>query len=399
MRVKICGGALCVAAALVCGTVSAEEAVQSPLSIAGAIRFNYVYKSWQPSHPHGFFGLDTVRLDVKYDDGQVIGSAQYRYNDYPEGLGDYTEHFLHHGWVGLRLADKSTIHIGLDKIPFGLQPYASNNFFESMAFYTGFEDMYDLGATYASKPGPMEWQLGFYPRDGGSYGGSSNTAAAANRYSFNIVPDDNAQGYATGQRDSEHNTLVMRAVWHMGAAQKQEIGVSVLTGEIRNGAGANSRRNAFAVHYRSAFGPVGLMLEALDYNYHTKHAATQTYGGLDANSFVMLGAFGYPYPMASKGDIFIVNVSYDIPGVVGPFTGFKVYNDYSVLTKRVGHFHDSRQNVTGVSFASGKWYFYADFMLGKHQPYMTPDFGGLASTPGKYDGVSHRINLQAGYYF
>ncbi|CAN7394535.1 hypothetical protein LJR289_002359 [Pseudoduganella sp. LjRoot289] len=399
MTKRCWSGALCAAAVLACAPAGAEEAPKSPLSIGGAIRFNYVYKNWQAAHPRGFFGLDTARLDVNYDDGQVIGSAQYRYNNFPEGQGDYTQHFLHHGWIGVRFADKSAIHVGLDKIPFGLLPFASNNFYESMAFYTGFEDMYDLGVTYSSKPGPVEWQLGFYPRDGGSYGGSSNTAGASNRYSFNIVPDDGAQGYATGQKDSERNTLVARTAWRFGPDGKQEAGISGLTGEIRNGAGDNSRRNALAIHYKGAYGPVGVMLEALRYSYHTRHAASQTYGGLDPNSFVMLGAFGYPYPVASKGDIFVANISYDIAGVVGPFTGFKVYNDYSVLSKRVGNYHGSAQNVTGLSFSSGKWYFYADYMFGKHQPYMTPDFGGLASAASKYDGVSHRINLQAGYYF
>ncbi|MES2259453.1 MAG: hypothetical protein V4724_13070 [Pseudomonadota bacterium] len=393
------GAALCTATILVCGTAFAEEEAKSPLSIGGAIRFNYVYKSWQTSYPNGFFGLDTARLDVNYDDGQVIGSAQYRYNNYPKGQGDYTQHFLHHGWVGMRLADKSTVHVGVDKIPFGLSPFASNNFYESIAFYTGFEDMYDLGVTYASRPGPFEWQLGFYPRDGGSYGGSSNTAGASNRYSFNIVSDDNAQGYGTGQKDSERNTFVGRAAWHFDDTAKQEVGISGLTGTIRNGAGADSRRNAFAVHYKGTYGPVNVMLEALRYSYQTRHGAAQTYGGLDSNSFVMLGAFGYPYPVASKGDIYIANVSYDIAGAIGPFSGFKVYNDYSILQKRVSNYKDSQQNVTGVSFSSGKWYFYADFMLGKHQPYMTPDFAGLAATSAKYDGFTRRINLQAGYYF
>ncbi|MCU6500521.1 hypothetical protein LPN04_22230 [Rugamonas sp. A1-17] len=388
------GGALC-AAALACGAACGEDA----LHIGGAIRFNYVYKNWQPDHPHGFFGLDTARLDVNYDDGRWLGSAQYRYNDFPLGQGDYTEHFLHHGWVGMRFEDKSTVHVGLDKIPFGLLPFASNNFYESIAFYTGFEDMYDLGMTYASKPGALEWQLGFYPRDGGSYGGSSNTAGASNRYSFNIVADDDAQGYGTGQKDSERNTLAGRVAWHFGAGEKQELGLSGLSGEIRNGAGEHSRRNAVAVHYKGAFGPVGVMLEALRYSYQTRHAPGQTYGGLDPNSFVMLGAFGYPYPVAARGDILVANLSYDIPGSLGPFSGFKLYNDYSVLTKRVGNYKDSQQNVTGLSFSAGKWYFYADYMLGRHQPYMGPDFGGLGATSGRYDNVTHRVNLQAGYYF
>lgn len=53
---------------------------------------------------------------------------------------------------------------------------------------------------------------------------------------------------------------------------------------------------------------------ALRYSYGTSHGADQTYGGLDPNSCVMPGAFGYPYPAASRGDIHIANLSYDLPG-------------------------------------------------------------------------------------
>lgn len=387
------------AAALLCGPAAAEDAAKPPLKVGGAIRFNYVYKSWQDDYSSGFFGLDTARLNVDYDDGKWLGSAEYRYNRFPKGQGGYWQHFLHHGWVGMRFADKSTLHVGLDKNPFGLLPFASNNFYESIAFYAGFEDKYDLGVTYASPPGSFEWQLGFFPRDGGSYGGGSNTAGASNRYSYNIVPDDDEQGFGTGQSDRERNTLIGRMAWHPGADGQHEIGISGLTGAIRNGAGAETRRNAVALHYAGTWGPFKAMLEALRYSYRTSHAPGQTYGGLDPNSFVMVGAFGYPFPLASKGDIFIANLSYDIAGSLGPFSGFKVYNDYSILHKRVGAYPHSVQNVSGLSFSSGKWFFYMDFMLGKHHPYISPDFGGLASGATAHPGFSRRINLQAGYYF
>jgi len=391
-------GVLCVPA----GPAWAGSETGSPWTLGGAIRFNYVYKSWQDDYPNGFFGLDTARLDVNYDDTTVIGSAQYRYNRFPKGQGDYWQHFLHHGWVGMRFADKSTVHVGLDKNMFGLQPFTSNNYYESIAFYAGFEDKYDLGVTYASPPGPLEWQLGFYPRDGGSYGGGSNTAAASNRYSYNIVADDDRQGFATGQRDQERNTLISRVVVHPGGDSRQEVGLSVLTGTIRNttrSAGRDTRRNAVAAHYRGGRGPWNVALQALRYSYGTSHGADQTYGGLDPNSFVILGAFGYPYPVASRGDIHIANLSYDLPGKLGPFGGFKLYNEYSVLRKRVAHYRNSVQNVTGLSFSAGKWSFYADFMLGKHHPYLSPDAGGLAATSPAHDGFTRRINVQAGYYF
>jgi hypothetical protein len=395
-------GAALVAISLLSGAAVADDTADTPWQVGGAIRFNYIHKNWQDEYPNGFFGLDTARLDVKYDDGTLIGSAQYRYNRFPKGQGGYWQHFLQHGWVGMRFADKSTLHVGLDRNMFGLQPYASNNYYESIAFYTGFEDKFDLGVTYAGKPGPVEWQLGFYPRDGGAYGGGNNTAGASNRYSYNIVPDDDQQGYGTGQRDHERNTAIGRVAVFLDDTRRNEAGFSALTGSIRNdtrSAGRDTRRNAFAVHYRGGAGAWNVALEALRYHYKTSHSASQTYGGLDPNSFVMLGGFGYPYPVASKGDIYIANVSYDLPGKLGPFSGFKLYNDYSLLRKRVGDGRNSVQNVSGLSFAAGKWLFYADFMWGKHHPYLSPDGGGLASTSRQHEGYTRRINLQAGYYF
>lgn len=378
---------------------SAAGATNAPLDIGGAVRFNYVYKSWQAEHPHGFVGLDTLRLDVNYDDGRVIGSAQYRYNHFPSGQGGYTNNFLRHGWIGLRFTDQSELHLGLDKMPFGLLPYASNNFFESIAYYVGFEDTYNLGLNYAWRTGSVEWRVGYFPRDGGSYGGADNTASASNRYSFNIVPDDDEHGYGTGQGDRERNTLVARGVWHVDGPSKAELGVSVLSGAIRSNVGATSRRRAAAIHAKGSHGPWTLMVETLYYKNATRHLPDETFGGLDPNSFVMLGAFGYPYPVAAKGVVHVVNVSYDIASSVGPFTGFKVYNDFSVLKKKAGGYLDSLQNVTGLAFSYGKWSFMADYARARHHPYMSPDFSGLAATSPMYGSFTHRINLHAGYYF
>ena len=384
---------------LACQLAGAAPAPESPLAIGGAIRFNYVYKGWQPEHPHGFVGLDTMRLDLNYDDGRLIGSAQYRYNRFPSGQGGYTNHFLHHGWAGLRFGDGNELHVGLDKLGFGLLPFASNNFFESIAYYLGFEDTYDLGVNLSGRSGPVDWRVGFFPRDGGAYGGGANTASASNRYSFNIVPDDDAQGYGTGQADRERNTLVARGAWHLDGPAKAELGLSVLSGEIRSKAGAASRRRAAAIHARGSHGPWTLMAQTLYYNNATRHLPGETFGGLDPNSFVMLGAFGYPYPVAARGVVHVANLSVDIAGSLGPFSGFKLYNDYSVLKKKTGGYQDSLQNVTGLSFSAGKWSFYADYMRAKHQPYMSPDFGGLAASSPLHDGLARRINLQAGYYF
>ena len=187
--------------------------------------------------------------------------------------------------------------------------------------------------------------------------------------------------------------------WQVGPDKRHEFGVSGLAGSIDNGRGTNTGRHAAALHYRGTYGRFNVMLEAVRYRYRTAHAPDQTYGGLDPDSFVMLGGFGYPFPVASAGDIGIANISYRLPGRLGQFSDFKLYNDYGILRKRSGDYRDSVQNVTGLSFSSGKWAFYLDFMLGKHHPYLSPDGGGLAATSAEHSGYTRRINLQAGYYF
>lgn len=391
----LCGGLLLATT----GFAAAAEPPAPALDVGGAIRFNYVYKGWQDEYPRGFLALDTARLDVKYDDGRLLGSAQYRYYNFPGGQGDYRSHFLHHGWAGVRFDDKSELHAGVDRSPFGLLPFASNNFFESIAYYLGFEDTYNLGLTYTRRDGPMEWHVAWFPRDGGAYGGSDNTASAANRYSFNIVPDDDEFGYGTGQSDRERDTLVARGAWHIDGPVKGEVGLSLLHGGIKSNNGERGQRRATAVHASGSHGPWSVAAEAIYYSNSTRHLPGQTFGGLDPNSFLMLGAFGYPYPVSAKGLVYVANVSYDIEGSIGPFSGFKVYNDFSMLKKKSGGFNDSLQNVTGLTFSSGKWVIYADFALAKHHPFLSPDFGGLAQTSRQHDSLARRFNINVGYYF
>jgi hypothetical protein len=103
--------------------------------------------------------------------------------------------------------------------------------------------------------------------------------------------------------------------------------------------------------------------------------------------------------MAARGHIDIANVSYKIPGSLGPFSGFVVYDDWSRLRKSEPGYADSYQNVTGVSFSSGGWFMMVDVANATNQPYLSPGFGNALAAGRTTKATGHRFNANIGYYF
>lgn len=354
------------------------------LKVGGAIRFNYVYKDWDKNYDgKGKFDFDTARLDLDYDKDQWLGSLQYRYYKYRHGG---MTHFLHHGWLGYRTTETSQIQVGVNENPFGLLPFASNNFFESIAYYVGLEDAFNLGIKYVRQDGNLNTQVGFYPRDGGDYRGDSKHSA---RYTFNIVPEG-------PQHNEERNTFIARTAYTFQHAEKwsTELGVSLLAGQLHNrDTDDDGTRRAGALHLKGTYGQWGLMLEAIRYDNRPENPAGQD------SRIVQMGAFDFPFDVAAKGKIYLANLSYRIPRNFGPISGITLYNDYSRLDKDADGFANSQQNVLGVSFSVDKFFIMVDYMRGKQQPYMTPNFSTGLAAGGSDDSWHTRFNVNVGYYF
>ena len=94
------------------------------IKIGGAARVNYGLKDWSDSQKDkgGDFAFDTFRLNLDGSIGDMILSAEYRF--YPE----YDFNTIHHGYIGYNFTDDLQGQIGIHQVPFGLQPYASHNF-------------------------------------------------------------------------------------------------------------------------------------------------------------------------------------------------------------------------------------------------------------------------------
>ncbi len=365
----------------------AQEEEKSPWRFNGAIRGNYQHLDYVPSRK-GVLEFDTLIGKFAYDDGSAIGSGQvryYRYSHRQTGGTDSGEMvFLQHLWVGYRFMDKSELIVGLSSQPFGLYPFAGNNLSESMAYWAGYEDTQSLGIKYSRRDGELETQLAVYPGDGGygwvSVSGGNFLEKESARYSYHAV---------NGNKESD--TVIARAAYGIqhGQDNKSEIGLSYLNGKIDSTINQAGNRDALAVHYAGSSGKLGIRLQAMRYDYRLNGSPTT----------LLIGSYGYSNKLATKGNIYIANVSYALDGSIGPFGGFTLYNDYSVLNKSVAGFVNSSQNVTGVSFGAEKWRVYADYMRGKNSTFMSPiGYNGLGSGAA-FNNTGKRININVGYYF
>lgn len=356
-----------------------------PLSIGGAVRQNIVYRTWTDDDLLDSLEFDTVFLSLAYDDDRWIGSAQWRLY-YSHKGNDQATSFVHHAWIGRRLDDGGEIHLGVNKVPFGLQPFASNSWFFSIAYYLGLEDDYDLGVKYVSPAERrLQWQLAAYAGDEGAGFGDSRDSA---RYAFDIV--DEGRGDHEGPR---LNGWVNYQVTEGDDPFRAWVGLSGLLGRIPNRlTGGSGNQWAIAAHLHAEYGRFGLQWQSTWYAFNLRSPAEF----LDRT--VTLGAFDAPYQAATRGSIHALNLTWKPPLSLPGVETLTLYNDFSVLMKNATGFAASYHNVTGASIDfDGPLLVLADIGLGRGSPFMTPDFArGLAEGSEKWH---LRFNINLGLYF
>jgi hypothetical protein len=300
----------------------------------------------------------------------------------------------------MRFADKSQLQLGQTLMPFGILPAASNNFFESMAYYVGYEDTYAMGAKYLRTDGGLSTALAFFPTDGGNFLGTATNFSVLDgkdsiRYSNHLMP-------SYGRK--EKNTFVGRVAYAFSmGGEKSEVGVSALYGKLDTTTASLSSgdRNAEAIHYAGEFGRFGVKLETIHYENKFDGAGSADGAWWTAcnNDCVIIGSYGFTNRLASKGNIDIASLSYKIPGTLGPFGDFRVYNDWSQLRKSAAGYAGSWQNVTGVEFGTKSgWWIMLDLARGHNQPYLSPVFGDALAAGGT-PSTGTRFNASIGYYF
>ncbi|NMF96923.1 hypothetical protein GPA27_05925 [Aromatoleum toluolicum] len=362
------------------------------LKIGGALRARYDY-SFDNDPNISKLSFDTFRIDVNYDSSTLFGSAQYRFYggahpyDYTDQIGRIN--FPSWAWLGYKVGQDTRLVAGINQVPFGLLPYVSSTFYQSLVNAIGLEDVHNLGAKVQQKFGPLDVQVGFYPKDGGDWTGTSRDG---NRYSVNVVKADS---YVTGGSDNkERNLFVGRVAYKLehGKDASSELGVSALRSTLHNeDTDDDGTRKAYAVHYGGKFGALGVLAELGRQNMSPRNPSAV------GNDTVTFGAYDGSFNVASKSRFYSAEVNYALPWTFGPVSNITPYLNYSVVTKDKSGYKDSQRIIAGAHFSAGPLFIYTEMRWGRNDPY-TGDYVSGAAAGGE-DKWKKAFYANIGYYF
>ncbi|PLX96831.1 MAG: hypothetical protein C0621_01225 [Desulfuromonas sp.] len=356
----------------------------SAIHVGGAVRVNYGLTDWSESSKDksGDFAFDLFRLNVDGTQGDITLSAEYRF--YPE----YNFNALHHAYLAYDFSETLQGQVGVHQVPFGIQPYASHNFWFSGAYYVGLEDDYDMGIKLLYDAKPWHATLAFYKN------GELGAPSVANRYSVDVNSAATG-GFAGAQAagNEETNQVNGRLAYTLdhGDLGSTELGVSLEAGKLYNSNTAkNEDRVAGALHLVGDYGPFNVQLEYASYSYNVANPP-----GFD-DQVVTVGAYGSSWGIPTEADIATFNVAYTRPVTWGPIESVTLYSDNTVITPKEGRFDNVSQNVVGALFAAGPVYTYVDIISGEDMIFMGGDMVGATDASS---GRNTRLNVNIGYYF
>ncbi len=347
---------------------------ENAVDIGGALRYNYIFEEHNQNNKDkdGVFAFELFRLDVDGEINDITISAQYRWYSYMD--------VIHHGWIGYSPFKNTQVQLGLTQVPFGLLPYASHNWWFAVPYYIGLEDDYDAGVKVVNNTGPFNIQVAYFKN------GDWGNAGKLERYSYDVVTGG-------AQQNEEINQFNGRFAFNLkhGEIGSTEFGASAQRGELYNNTtGDKGTHEAYAGHVNGNYGPLNVMLEYAKYKYEPENPAGVS------DETVLVGALADSYLIAAEGELYIVNVAFNLPLGWGPITGLTFYNDYSILKKEENGWDDSIINTTGVLVSASPVFVYFDYIQGDSMIYLNTDDSAL--TDGD-DEKGRRFNVNIGYYF
>ena len=343
--------------------VTTETAEDEPIRITGAVRFNtsWVSDEGPVEDKRGESGLDLFRIGAEGERDGFSVSAEYRFYPFMETI--------HHGWVGYAPNDRHAFEAGITRVPFGLLPFASHNFWFGTPYYLGLADDYDVGLKYRHENGPWDLRLAFFKNE------ELNDASNLERYSFDVVTTGNEANEETNQINAR-----LAHTFGEGTDFVNEVGVSGQCGQLYNGeTSENGDYWALAAHLDSRYKRWNFQLQLARYAYNPENPP-----GVDPRS-VRLGAFATSYDVASEATVLVGNVAYNFPVPFDFLDSVTGYNDFSAVFK----------DEDGVAVGMGPLLMYLDFIQARNMVF----FGDGSLAGGGNDDWDLRANLNVGYYW
>lgn len=358
-------------------TTNLKAQDEDGFTFGGALRYNIFDKSWVDSKTEPNFTWDTWRLNVDGTMGGVDLSFEYRF--YPTSNNS---HFIHHGWLGYGFGENDNVYmkLGVSQVPFGITKYASHSWWFQIPYYVGLEDDYDMGIKFdITSVENLKLTLGYF-RQMEPRGVPDQTA----RYSYDIMATEDAS-------IQELNQFNIRAAYNI--TDNIEIGASGQFGGIYNSVLDDSETStAFAGHVLANFGNFNFKGEYINYDYAAKDNA-----GNDLD-VVSMGAYGFPYNVATEANIYVAGLAYSINVDWGPISNIQPYFDWSMIDKTNNGFETTTHMVPGMLITAGSVYTYVDYAIGKNNAWLGAWTNGLAAGSPDADTES-RFNINIGYYF
>ena len=239
----------------------------------------------------------------------------------------------------------------------------------------------DMGIKYLYQGDTWDFTLAFFKNADELLFGSDNETS------------DDRYGYDVAGRNKEINQFNGQAFYKFGESTRQRLGGSAEFGQLYN---LDTRKNgthyAFALHYELTTQKVSLKAQLTTYAMNPKN------GEGDDNELISMTAYGAPYLVAAKANMYMLGAGYTIPVNRKFLKKIQVYNDFGWLDKQNNDYKDSFQNVTGCMLDGGPVCIYVDYALGKNHGWLGPDFNGFG-TGGESDSWHARFNVNVGYYF
>jgi len=359
--------------------MSAEEFARmydqlEKIDIGGALRVQYNYKDWSETSKdkYGDFGFDTFRFNLDGEIGEMILSAEYRF--YPQS--DWNA--IHHGWVGYNFNENWQGQVGVHQVPFGIQPYASHNFWFSGAYYLGLEDDYDMGLKALYNNGPLDLAFAFYKN------GELGNASEFGRYSIDVLDEGG------GNEETNQGNIRCAYTFTHDENNSTEFGLSGEYGQLYNNTTNDEGDHmAGAAHIVGNYGRWNLQLEGIYYEYDPENPE----GAND--EVITVGGYEFPYGMPAEATVGIANIAYTLPVDIGPISSLTFYSDNTAIEPDQDELDTSWLNVVGCLVAAGPVYTYFDIISGEEMIFM----GDSLVNPDDPKDRNTRFNINVGYYF
>lgn len=378
-----------------------------PVTIGGAARINYILGSYErtgdgPSRggDGGNFELDTFRINMALEYEDLIGQLEYRWYD--------GYNFLHTGWLGYVFDDANQIQVGVTRVPFGPGPYGvSQSWFFDQHYYVGLADDMDLGVKYITQRGDWIVDLAYFPRSEGDWNGSSVDSA---RYSYDTViwgSGLDADGNLVSADDNgyrERHQLNLRAIHSFDQSPvPTDLGVSLEYGRLDGKRADDGSHWAASVHMVNRFGDFMLASQLTRYGFEI-----DSDNSLGTDALIPMGAYDFAWPVAAKGWIPAVSLSYTYETPRLPWLDYVLpYVEYSRIVKTDDDFNDSELLILGAAWARGGWYIYTDLAFSNGNLFVGnegDDYSNIFHGVGDFgvdgnDRWNYRFNINFGYYF